>query len=216
MVYYNETLEYIKKKLSQGEKSLQTVLDDIASGKNTLKSELALQKVSEELCNAARLLPTFLHEDAHPLIVETMEDGLDIKYEYKEDENVFIARIPSLLPKKERGSARWIRATVQATLREFVARERLNPLEGEFVVIFNHVYSHERRAMRDHDNIEVNVTMDAIALFLLKDDSPYYVDHFHCSCFGENDQTNIYLVPRTIALKYIQEVAKYGQKEKTN
>ena len=66
------------------------------------------------------------------------------------------------------------------------------------VLIFRHVYNRDRpeRQKRDHDNIEVNTVADAVALFVLADDSPAFCSHYYCSAEGTADYTQVYVVPR--------------------
>jgi len=66
------------------------------------------------------------------------------------------------------------------------------------VLIFRHVYDRERpeRLNRDHDNIEVNIVADIVALYTMPDDGPSVCDHYYCSAAAAEDRTEIYVVPR--------------------
>ena len=48
-------------------------------------------------------------------------------------------------------------------------------------MIFRHVYDRNRpeREYRDHDNIELNTVVDAIAMFFLVDDTPLECRHYY-------------------------------------
>ena len=63
------------------------------------------------------------------------------------------------------------------------------------VMVFRHVYdqTHPERAMRDHDNIEVNMVSDIVALYVLPDDSPRVCTHYYCSAAGPEERTEIYI-----------------------
>ena len=69
---------------------------------------------------------------------------------------------------------------------------------GKCTVIFRHVYNRDnpKRAWRDHDNIEIKTVIDAIALFVMEDDSPHVCQHFYCSAEGDCDKTEVYVVPQ--------------------
>ena len=65
-------------------------------------------------------------------------------------------------------------------------------------IIFRHVYSRDRpeRQQRGHDNIELNIVVDIVALYTMRDDSPVVCDHYYCSAAGKQERTEVYVVPR--------------------
>lgn len=67
----------------------------------------------------------------------------------------------------------------------------------ECVLIFRHVYNEDRpeRERRDHDNIEVNIVSDIVALYTLPDDGPGVCNHFYCSAAAKSERTEVYVVP---------------------
>ena len=88
-------------------------------------------------------------------------------------ERWFSLRMPMLLPKKERGSAAFVRMLLLPALRRFFQGKppvRISPC----VLVFRHVYARDRpdRALRDHDNIETNMAADCVALYVMEDDNP--------------------------------------------
>lgn len=48
---------------------------------------------------------------------------------------------------------------------------------------------------RDHDNIEVNMVSDTVAMYVLTDDAPPCCDHFYCSAASTQERTEVYVVP---------------------
>ena len=109
----------------------------------------------------------------------------------------FCLRMPMLLPRKEKSSRSYLRGFLYPALEEFTAE--LEPIRfPNCVMIFRHVYDHRRpeREYRDHDNIELNAVVDALAMFLLPDDSPMRCLHYYCSAAGTVERTEVYLVPR--------------------
>lgn len=112
-------------------------------------------------------------------------------------EGWFSLRMPMLLPKKERGSAAFVRMLLLPALRRFFQGKppvRISPC----VLVFRHVYARDRsdRALRDHDNIETNMASDCVALYVMEDDGPTACSQYECSAQGNREQTEIYVVPQ--------------------
>lgn len=112
-------------------------------------------------------------------------------------EGWFSLRMPMLLPKKERGSAAYVRMLLLPALRRFFQGKpavRISPC----VLVFRHVYARGRpdRALRDHDNIETNMAADCVALYVMEDDNPSACSHYECSAQGDRERTEIYVVPQ--------------------
>lgn len=112
-------------------------------------------------------------------------------------EGWFSLRMPMLLPKKERGSAAFVRMLLLPALRRFFQGKppvRISPC----VLIFRHVYARDRpdRALRDHDNIETNMAADCVVLYVMEDDGPTACSHYECSAQGDRERTEIYVVPQ--------------------
>jgi len=112
-------------------------------------------------------------------------------------EGWFCLRIPALLPKKSKGSPAYISDPIYpAMMRFWRGKQPVNyPCN---VTIFRHIYDRERpeRQFRDHDNIELNRVLDAVALYVMVDDSPMRCRHYYCSAPGSTDRTEVYVVPR--------------------
>ena len=66
------------------------------------------------------------------------------------------------------------------------------------VLIYRHVYDRARpeRKMRDHDNIEINMVSDIVAMYVMPDDSPAVCSHYYCSTAGQEERTEVYVVPK--------------------
>lgn len=109
----------------------------------------------------------------------------------------FTLRLPMLLPKKETGSTEFIRGFLYPAMQEFFNK---NPpvRYTDCVLIFRHVYARDRpeRRWRDHDNIEVNIVTDIVALYTLPDDNPTVCTHYYCSAAGNQERTEVYVVPK--------------------
>ena len=65
------------------------------------------------------------------------------------------------------------------------------------VLIYRHVYAKTRpeRKRRDHDNIEINMVSDIVALYTMLDDAPSRCRHYYCSAESDSERTEVYVVP---------------------
>ncbi|MPM40388.1 hypothetical protein SDC9_87028 [bioreactor metagenome] len=150
----------------------------------------------EKLALLARALPAYTgHPKAAELTDSLLEDLIPVELGFTE-EGWFCLRIPALLPKKGSGSPSYLRDFLYPAMRRFFAG-KLPVAYQDCVLIFRHIYDRRRpeRAYRDHDNIEVNLVADIVALYLLADDAPLRCAHYYCSAAGEKDRTEVYVVP---------------------
>lgn len=157
---------------------------------------LKLAEESEKLTLLTRALPAYTGnpralQDVDAVAAESVpiEAGFTI-------EGWFCIRLPLLLPKKERGSASYVRGILYPALRNFFQGKA--PVRyPESIMIFRHVYEKGRpeRRYRDHDNIEINMVSDTVAMYVLTDDAPPCCDHFYCSAASTQERTEVYVVP---------------------
>ena len=49
--------------------------------------------------------------------------------------------------------------------------------------------------MWDYDNIETNMVSDIVAMYVMPDDALSVCSHYECSVMGEDDHTEVYVVP---------------------
>ena len=189
-----------KKLLSQMNNSIQTIDTKIdEDDRNGLIEELFnYENIVEKAVNNARLLPIIT---GNPRAKEEVKDIIikqnDVNIDYTK-EGWFYVRIPSLLPRKERGNPSYIRATLEAGISKYFKTHKKIKFLEKCVIIFKHNYSKERdyRKLRDHDNIELNAIVDMITQYVLKDDSPMTLTHYYCSCIEDKDSTEVFIVPR--------------------
>jgi hypothetical protein len=163
-----------------------------------------LAEITEKMTLRTRLLPSFL---GSPHAIDRMEmilsDKLDIHLGFT-SQGWFFMKIPALLPKKSSGSAEYIRSMLYPSARQFFKRKQ--PLRyPNSVIIFKHIYNRKRpeRQCRDHDNIEVNMVVDIIALYILEDDTALRCAHLYCSAAGDTDGTEVYVVPQEEFIEWL-------------
>ena len=122
------------------------------------RTALRLSETCEQAVLLARSLPACT---GIPHVFFDMEQQTELQTPVEigfTAEGWFSLRMPMLMPKKERGSAAFVRMLLLPALRRFFQGKppvRINPC----VLVFRHVYSKDRpdRALRDHDNIETNM-----------------------------------------------------------
>ena len=144
-----------------------------------------------------RALPIYSPEpQVRPKVKQVLTDAACARCGYTE-EGWFCAVIPTLLPKKRNSSTGYIKEIMYASLERFFMDKQIRKF-GKCTIIFRHVYNRNnpKRAWRDHDNIEIKTVIDAIALFVMEDDSPHVCQHFYCSAEGDQDKTEVYIVPQ--------------------
>lgn len=164
---------------------------------DVLKIALELDVETEKLVNLARLIPVYTGvSNAMNLVEKNILNVNDIKIEYIEN-NWFHIVFPTLLPKKNKGNASYIRTTLQVAIKHFFeSNQRIIPSK-KCTVIFKHNYTknYELKKYRDHDNYEIKATLDIIALYLLKDDNPNFCEHFYMSDISDKVNTEIFVIP---------------------
>ena len=200
-----------------GESSFIKVLDKVELAKRSLEAQMAyvrrfyqdadfqaaydaalqMEEISERLVLFTRRLPAYTGSPVAEVAVENcMAEGIPVEIGFTA-EGWFALRIPALLPKKASGSADYVRSFLYPAMRRFFQAQP--PVRyRDCVLVYRHVYSRDRpeRRYRDHDNIEVNMVSDIVALYVMPDDGPKVCSHYYCSVSGADDRTEVYVVPK--------------------
>ncbi len=181
------------------ERQIQVLLRSVQQAQEEETAyQLAFRLVAacEQATLLARALPAYTgrlraFQEVAGMVRETVP--MDIGFT---QEGWFCLRMPFLLPKKETGSAAYVRSLVYPALRRFFQQIPL-PRYSPCVLIFRHVYARDRpeRRFRDHDNIETNMVADAVALYTMEDDCPRVCSHYACTALGDPERTEVYVVP---------------------
>ena len=165
--------------------------------KQAYESALRLEEVSEKTVLLTRALPAYTGNPKARLETENLiKLSIPIEIGFTK-EGWFSLSIPALLPKKDAGSADYIRSSLYLAMREFFLDSQ--PVRyNDCVLIYRHIYARDRpeRKKRDHDNIEVNMVSDIVAMYVLPDDGPSICSHYYCSAQGQSDRTEVYVVPQ--------------------
>ena len=203
---FQKTLFDLEGKLRQIQTQLRTVEEaaKLEEAAVAYRTALDLTVSLEQAVLLARSLPACT---GIPHVFFDMEQQAELQTPVKigfTAEGWFSLRMPMLLPKKERGSAAFVRMLLLPALRRFFQGKppvRISPC----VLVFRHVYSKVRpdRALRDHDNIETNMAADCVALYVMEDDSPVSCSHYECTAKGTEERTEIYVVPEREFAKWL-------------
>ena len=158
---------------------------------------MTLEELSERTVLLTRALPVYSGNPMAPTAVaDIISLCIPVEIGYTA-ENWFCVRIPALLPKKGSGSADYIRSFLYPAMRDFFMN-RAPVRYSDCVIIYRHVYDRMRpeRQKRDHDNIEINMVSDIVAMYVMPDDGPSVCAHYYCSAAGAEDRTEVYVVPK--------------------
>lgn len=158
-------------------------------------------KLEEQMEQAVLLSEHFRHTQGNRLHRHESAtlNGLNIPLEIGfTKEGWFSLRIPALLPKKSQGSAEYVRSFLYPAMKEFF--DGLAPVRyTDCILIYRHIYDEKRpeRRMRDHDNIEINMVSDIVAIYVMPDDGPEICSHYYCSAKGQTNRTEVYVLPKS-------------------
>ncbi|MFR9200175.1 MAG: DUF6100 family protein [Candidatus Gastranaerophilaceae bacterium] len=169
---------------------------DIGNMELTFEVALRLADVSERTTLLARALPAYTGNPRAAREMDiVMERNIPVEIGFSV-EGWFCVRMPLLLPKKPAGSASYVRAFLYPALRDFFKDKPPVRYRG-CVLAYRHVYDRDRpeRQRRDHDNIEVNMVSDILALYAMDDDGPSVCSHYYCSAAAGTERTEVYLLP---------------------
>lgn len=197
--YFQIQLDRAIKEAERLVKTLYAIKTDYAEKRieEALVKSVSAAKISESVALKTRVLPAYTgHPQADAMVQEALEETVPVEMGFTE-EGWFCLRMPILLPRKEKSSRSYLRGFLYPALECFTY-EKPKIRYRNCVLIFRHVYDCNRpeREYRDHDNIELNTVVDAIAMFFLVDDTPLECRHYYCSAVGDEERTEVYIVPR--------------------
>lgn len=213
-----------QKVLARVEKKAVKLLDQLSLVKDfcqrhqmqiAYEQALRLEETAERLVLLTRVLPAYTGSNVAGMEVEnTIKLCIPVDMGFTA-EGWFRLCIPALLPKKGSGSADYIRSFLYPAMQEYFQGKE--PVRfTDCVLVYRHVYSRERpeRRMRDHDNIETNMVSDIVAMYVMPDDAPSVCSHYECSVMGEDDRTEVYVIPRMDFPQWLsQENERLGEEE---
>lgn len=195
------------KVLDKAEKNIQLMSEQIKNVRFLYKcghiseaydKAMQLEEISEKAVLLTRVLPAYTGcPQAYLEINNIIRLCIPAEIGFT-SEGWFSLRIPALLPKKNKGSADYVRSFLYPAMRDFF-RNAPPVRYTDCVLIYRHVYDRDRseRKKRDHDNIEINMVSDIVALYVMPDDGPDVCSHFYCTAKGTDERTEVYVVPKS-------------------
>lgn len=195
-----KVLDKAEKRIQLMSEQIKTVRFLYSSGhiSESYEKSMQLEETSEKAVLLTRVLPAYTGNPHAGLEINNVIRiciPLEIGFTF---EGWFSVRIPALLPKKSKGSANYVRSFLYPAMQDFF--KTTPPVRyTDCVLIYRHVYNKDRseRRKRDHDNIEINMVSDIVALYVMPDDGPSICSHYYCSAAGDDDRTEIYVVPKS-------------------
>jgi len=197
--YFQIQLDRAIKEAEKLLKQLNAVKTDYADKRieDALEKSVSAARIAESVTLKTRALPAHPgYPQADGMVQKAIDEAIPVEMGFSE-EGWFCLRMPILLPRKEKSSRSYLRGFLYPALERF-AYGKTRIKYRNCVLIFRHVYDRNRpeREYRDHDNIELNTVVDAIAMFFLVDDTPLECRHYYCSAAGDEERTEVYIVPR--------------------
>lgn len=169
---------------------------EVGQMENAFDEALELEETVEQAVLLARALPAYTGSPwAKQAVEDCIKSVVPVQIGFTE-QGWFSLRMPLLLPKKSAGNAEYIRAILYPVMRDFFSDKLLARYE-KCVLVYRHVYDRARpeRQMRDHDNIEINMVSDIVAMYVMPDDSPGVCSHYYTSAASSVERTEVYVVP---------------------
>ena len=197
--YFQIQLDRAIKETEKLLKQLNAVKSDYADKRieDALEKSVSAARTAESVALKTRTLPAHTgYPQADGMVQKAIDEAVPVEMGFTE-EGWFSLRMPILLPRKEKSSRSYLRGLLYPALERFTCgKPKLR--YRNCVLIFRYVYDRNRpeREYRDHDNIELNTVVDAIAMFFLVDDTPLECRHYYCSAAGDEERTEVYVVPR--------------------
>lgn len=195
--FCKSTIQCIENSLSNIESEMQY---DNAQNANIWATDLI--EASEDLCIEARRIPAyigdeFINDKGKKADVENaVLEAWNIKIEFMQQGWLYI-KIPAIIPKIKRKKSSTIYFPLQTALEKFFKNKIVDKTIPS-VICYRFVYKNDipESHYHDHDNKEIKLITDLIAVHTVVDDCPKYLNNYCCSASGEESCTEIFLVPR--------------------
>ena len=158
---------------------------------------LAAEEVAERIVIELRKLARVTGNPRAVMDVECiMAKEIPVEMGYTK-EGWFHLRFPRMLPKKEGGSAEYVRGFLYPAIGRYFRTAEYFRRFSRCTVIFRHVFDETcpENWKRDHDNIELNMVVDTIAVHVMEDDAAQKCRHVYYSVPGPDDHTEVYVIP---------------------
>ena len=123
------------------------------------------------------------------------------------NEGIFEITLPCLLPKrKHRQGTEFLIDPIYAALDQYTTAHEVKRF-NHCVVCFSHIYCRDlpKGKVRDYDNLELKQILDAIATFIMVDDSGALCDAYNTTEYGETDYTRISVMDKNVFANWLEK-----------
>ena len=128
-------------------------------------------------------------DDYLPRTADTM--GISIE----QREGIYELTLPGLMPKrKSRKGMEYLFDPLVAALEQHVKNHRVARFSHSTVCFVMVYWTLSKRRIRNYDNLELKMALDAIASFLMKSDGGLLCDAYHSTELGETDCTKVFVM----------------------
>ena len=158
---------------------------------------LDLARMSEKAALLSRKLPAHTgNPNADAQMDAVVEEACPIKMGFTRQDWFFL-RMPPLAYCNEIADKEYIRGMLYPALLRYWLGKPVARIP-ESVIVLRHVFTWDDLAnrKRDYDNVETKFVIDAVAMYLLEDDSPEQCEVFHCTTVGQEASLDLFVVPR--------------------
>ena len=158
---------------------------------------LDLARMSEKATILSRKLPAHTgNPNAGAQVDAVIEEACPIKMGFTRRDWFFL-RMPPLAYGKEVADKEYIRGMLYPALLRFWLGKPVARIPDS-VIVLRHVFTWDDQAnrRRDYDNVETKFVIDAVAMYLLADDSPEQCEVFHCTTIGQEASLDVFVVPK--------------------
>lgn len=172
---------------------------------------LRLQKLALSVIQAIQKDMGLLKDDgsSEEKIIEGWSDMGKIKN--KQRDKVLCMELPPLYGK---GTTQIdiMKSVARAVALQYAFSNGKKIIYDDCVVIFRHLYEKESffRDKVDHDNILIRPVLNILSDFFLADDEPETCDIFQCFSYADCAATQVFLVPRSKFIEWL-EMHEYGE-----
>lgn len=204
---FEKALELSEKRLAEACEALE----DVRYHADRNDTEAAFDKAfdyaiaSEKQTLAARVLPGFTgHPAARHRMTRNLLDSSPVRVGFTA-EGWFCVVIPALLPKRGKGGNQYIHDTLYTAMSHFFVKQP--PIRfTQCAVAYRNIYCKNRpeRFYRDHDNIERKAVTDVLNRFVLTDDGPTLIHDHSYTAAGDDDRTEVFIVPAQDFVRFHQ------------
>lgn len=123
-------------------------------------------------------------------------------------EGWFGVRIPLLIPKKDNYSVKYLEKRLGPVLEEFWrVRPRFQIAPHDSVIVFRHIYSTHRPGWERcvPADSEIDCVIRLFFSYVFRKIFPIEFRHYHCCAIGEEECTEVYVMPATDLGKWISQ-----------